>query len=157
MTYGEASTSRTAVGSGLIYHGAPEVSHHDLNKHLSFFLTEKLYCVHIWTYFKYLFYLESGCTHWFVFCKQTWVDYSWPCLCFILIRICATLWYSWYVHKQRMTIGILFILDSSSDTFYIVLAGPDAVQFIVNHATVEVIFCVPQTLSIVSFNLCSQS
>jgi len=38
MTYGEASTSRTAVGSGLIYHGAPEVSHHDLNKHLSFFL-----------------------------------------------------------------------------------------------------------------------
>ena len=56
-----------------------------------------------------------------------------------------------------MTIGILFILDSSSDTFYIVLAGPDAVQFIVNHATVEVIFCVPQTLSIVSFNLCSQS
>ena len=117
MTYGEASTSRTAVGSGLIYHGAPEVSHHDLNKHLSFFLTKKLYCVHIWTYFKYLFYLESGCTHWFVFYKQTWVDYSWPCLCFILIHICSTLWYSWYVHKQRMTIGILFILDSSSDSF----------------------------------------
>jgi long-chain acyl-CoA synthetase len=50
--------------------------------------------------------------------------------------------------QQRMTIGLLFILDSSSDSFYIVLAGPDAVQFIVNHATVEVIFCVPQTLSI---------
>jgi hypothetical protein len=30
--------------------------------------------------------------------------------------------------------------------------GPDAVQFIVNHATVEAIFCVPQTLSSVSFN-----
>ena len=33
-----------------------------------------------------------------------------------------------------------------------VLSGPDAVQFIVNHAAVEAIFCVPQTLSIVSFN-----
>lgn len=29
--------------------------------------------------------------------------------------------------------------------------GPDAVQYIVNHASVQVIFCVPQTLSIVSF------
>jgi len=28
MTYGEASTSRTAVGSGLIYHGVLKVSHH---------------------------------------------------------------------------------------------------------------------------------
>jgi len=36
--------------------------------------------------------------------------------------------------------------------FTFVLSGPDAVQFIVNHAAVEAIFCVPQTLSIVSFN-----
>jgi hypothetical protein len=28
--------------------------------------------------------------------------------------------------------------------------GPDAVEFIVNHASVQSIFCVPQTLSIVS-------
>ena len=27
MTYGEAGTSRSAVGSGLIYHGIPKVSH----------------------------------------------------------------------------------------------------------------------------------
>lgn len=26
MTYGEASTERSAIGSGLIYHGIPEVS-----------------------------------------------------------------------------------------------------------------------------------
>lgn len=38
-----------------------------------------------------------------------------------------------------------------------VLSGPDAVQFIVNHAAVEVIFCVPQTLSTVSFNYLSLS
>lgn len=36
MTYGEASTSRTAIGSGLIYHGVREVSHHDLNRRSSF-------------------------------------------------------------------------------------------------------------------------
>jgi CO dehydrogenase/acetyl-CoA synthase alpha subunit len=33
MTYGEASTNRTAIGSGLIYHGIPEVSHNGRNKY----------------------------------------------------------------------------------------------------------------------------
>ena len=35
-------------------------------------------------------------------------------------------------------------------------AGPDAVKFIVNHATVQAIFCVPQTLNIVSLLPSSQ-
>jgi hypothetical protein len=43
MTYGEASTSRTAVGSGLIYHGVREVSHHDLKQALVLlFLTKQI-------------------------------------------------------------------------------------------------------------------
>jgi len=94
MTYGEASTSRTAVGSGLIYHGAPEGARIGL-----YFIN-----------------------------RPEWI---------IVDHACAS--YS-------------YVSVPLYDTL-----GPDAVQFIVNHATVEVIFCVPQTLSIVSFNLCSQS
>lgn len=30
-------------------------------------------------------------------------------------------------------------------------AGPDAVKYIVNHADIKAIFCVPSTLNIVSF------
>lgn len=55
--------------------------------------------------------------------------------------------------QNDYTIGLLVVHDLYSDSFCaFVLSGPDAVQFIVNHAAVEVIFCVPQTLSIVSFN-----
>ncbi|RLM69582.1 long chain acyl-CoA synthetase 6, peroxisomal-like isoform X1 [Panicum miliaceum] len=85
MTYGEASTSRTAVGSGLIYHGLPEGARVGL-----YFIN-----------------------------RPEWI---------IVDHACAS--YS-------------YVSVPLYDTL-----GPDAVQFIVNHATVEVIFCVPQTLSI---------
>ncbi|AQK57324.1 AMP-binding protein [Zea mays] len=89
MTYGEASTSRTAIGSGLIYHGISEGARIGL-----YFIN-----------------------------RPEWI---------ILDHACAA--YS-------------YVSVPLYDTL-----GPDAVQFIVNHATVEVIFCVPQTLSaILSF------
>ncbi|KAI4991904.1 hypothetical protein ZWY2020_040290 [Hordeum vulgare] len=84
MTYGEASTSRTAIGSGLIYHGISEGARIGL-----YFIN-----------------------------RPEWI---------IIDHACAA--YS-------------YISVPLYDTL-----GPDAVQFIVNHATVEAIFCVPQTLS----------
>ncbi|KAK8450215.1 hypothetical protein SEVIR_7G332200v4 [Setaria viridis] len=85
MTYGEASTSRTAVGSGLIYHGV----------------------------------LEGARIGLYFINRPEWI---------IVDHACAS--YS-------------YVSVPLYDTL-----GPDAVQFIVNHAAVEVIFCVPQTLSI---------
>lgn len=35
--------------------------------------------------------------------------------------------------------------------YLILCAGPDAVEYIVNHAGVQAVFCVPQTLNTVSF------
>ncbi|WVZ88020.1 hypothetical protein U9M48_034582 [Paspalum notatum var. saurae] len=84
VTYGEASTSRTAVGSGLIYHGV----------------------------------LEGARVGLYFINRPEWI---------IVDHACAA--YS-------------YVSVPLYDTL-----GPDAVQFIVNHATVEVIFCVPQTLS----------
>ncbi|XP_062201845.1 long chain acyl-CoA synthetase 6, peroxisomal-like isoform X2 [Phragmites australis] len=84
MTYGEASTSRTAIGSGLIYHGI----------------------------------LEGARIGLYFINRPEWI---------IVDHACAA--YS-------------YVSVPLYDTL-----GPDAVQFIVNHATVEVIFCVPQTLS----------
>ncbi|KAM3255842.1 hypothetical protein ACQJBY_048802 [Aegilops geniculata] len=84
MTYGEASTSRTAIGSGLIYHGISEGARIGL-----YFIN-----------------------------RPEWI---------IIDHACAA--YS-------------YVSVPLYDTL-----GPDAVQFIVNHATVEAIFCVPQTLS----------
>ncbi|KAG8089095.1 hypothetical protein GUJ93_ZPchr0011g27568 [Zizania palustris] len=84
MTYGEASTNRTAVGSALIYHGIPEGARIGL-----YFIN-----------------------------RPEWI---------IIDHACAA--YS-------------YVSVPLYDTL-----GPDAVQFIVNHATVEAIFCVPQTLS----------
>ncbi|XP_062182635.1 long chain acyl-CoA synthetase 6, peroxisomal-like isoform X2 [Phragmites australis] len=84
MTYGEASTSRTAIGSGLIYHGIP----------------------------------EGACIGLYFINRPEWI---------IVDHACAA--YS-------------YVSVPLYDTL-----GPDAVQFIVNHAAVEVIFCVPQTLS----------
>jgi len=99
MTYGEASTSRTAVGSGLIYHGVLKVSHHKSEQAPVLFFVDQTDM--LWLYLRLpqiSFHLKSGCSHWSVFYKQTWVDHSWPCLCCIFICICATLWHSWYVH-----------------------------------------------------------
>jgi len=93
MTYGEASTSRTAVGSGLIYHGV----------------------------------LKGARIGLYFINRPEWI---------IVDPACAA--YS-------------YVSVPLYDTL-----GPDAVQFIVNHATVEVIFCVPQTLSTVSFDSFSQ-
>ncbi|CAN6374047.1 unnamed protein product [Urochloa humidicola] len=84
MTYGETSTSRTAIGSGLIHHGI----------------------------------LEGARIGLYFINRPEWI---------IVDHACAA--YS-------------YVSVPLYDTL-----GPDAVQFIVNHATVEVIFCVPQTLS----------
>ncbi|TVU26987.1 hypothetical protein EJB05_29565, partial [Eragrostis curvula] len=84
MTYGEASTSRTAIGSGLIYHGIPEGARIGL-----YFINRP---------------------EWII------VDHACAAYSYISVPLYDTL-------------------------------GPDAVQFIVNHAAVEAIFCVPQTLS----------
>uniref|UniRef100_A0ACD5XPU5 Uncharacterized protein n=1 Tax=Avena sativa TaxID=4498 RepID=A0ACD5XPU5_AVESA len=84
MTYGEASTSRTAIGSGLIYHGIPEGARIGL-----YFINRP---------------------EWII------VDHACAAYSYVSVPLYDTL-------------------------------GPDAVQFIVNHATVEAIFCVPQTLS----------
>ena len=84
MTYGEASTSRTAIGSGLIYHGISEGARIGL-----YFINRP---------------------EWII------VDHACAAYSYVSVPLYDTL-------------------------------GPDAVQFIVNHATVEAIFCVPQTLS----------
>ncbi|KAM3273763.1 hypothetical protein ACQJBY_043141 [Aegilops geniculata] len=84
MTYGEASTSRTAIGSGLIYHGISEGARIGL-----YFINRP---------------------EWII------IDHSCAAYSYVSVPLYDTL-------------------------------GPDAVQFIVNHATVEAIFCVPQTLS----------
>ncbi|KAK3136107.1 hypothetical protein QOZ80_5BG0428200 [Eleusine coracana subsp. coracana] len=84
ITYGEASTSRTAIGSGLIYHGITEGARIGL-----YFINRP---------------------EWII------VDHACAAYSYISVPLYDTL-------------------------------GPDAVQFIVNHATVEAIFCVPQTLS----------
>ncbi|KAM3273772.1 hypothetical protein ACQJBY_043141 [Aegilops geniculata] len=82
MTYGEASTSRTAIGSGLIYHGISEGARIGL-----YFINRP---------------------EWII------IDHSCAAYSYVSVPLYDTL---------------------------------DAVQFIVNHATVEAIFCVPQTLS----------
>ena len=82
MTYGEASTSRTAVESGLIYHGVLKVSHHKSEQAPVLFFFDQTDM--LWLYLtlpQISFHLKSGCVHWSVFYKQTWVDHSWPCLC----------------------------------------------------------------------------
>ncbi|RLN28708.1 long chain acyl-CoA synthetase 6, peroxisomal-like isoform X2 [Panicum miliaceum] len=84
MTYGETSTSRTAIGSGLIHYGILEGA-----RIVLYFINRP---------------------EWIV------VDHACAAYSYVSVPLYDTL-------------------------------GPDAVQFIVNHATVEVIFCVPQTLS----------
>ncbi|KAH0464842.1 hypothetical protein IEQ34_004945 [Dendrobium chrysotoxum] len=84
MTYGEAGTSRSAIGSGLLYHKVP--------KHA---------CIGL--YF-------TNRPEWII------VDHACSAYSYISVPLYDTL-------------------------------GPDAVSYIVNHADIQVIFCVPQTLS----------
>ncbi|KAF7043261.1 hypothetical protein CFC21_052645 [Triticum aestivum] len=84
MTYGEAGTSRTAIGSGLICHGIPKGARVGL-----YFINRPEWTI-----------VDNACS-----------AYS-----YVSVPLYDTL-------------------------------GPDAVQFIVNHASLEAIFCVPQTLS----------
>ncbi|KAK9083926.1 hypothetical protein Scep_030397 [Stephania cephalantha] len=89
MTFGEAGTARSAIGSGLIYHGMPKGA------------SIGIYFIN----------------------RPEWV---------IVDHACSAYSYA-------------------SVPLYDTL-GPDAVKFIVNHATVQTIFCVPQTLnSLLSF------
>ncbi|XP_078436220.1 long chain acyl-CoA synthetase 6, peroxisomal-like isoform X2 [Wolffia australiana] len=86
MTYGEASTARTAIGSGLVYHGIPQGASVGL-----YFINRP---------------------EWLI------VDHACSAYSFISVPLYDTL-------------------------------GPDAVSFIVNHAEVQAIFCLPQTLDII--------
>ncbi|CAL9148784.1 unnamed protein product, partial [Musa hybrid cultivar] len=85
MTYGEAGTSRSAIGSGLVCHGIR----------------------------------RAACVGLYFINRPEWiiVDHACSAYSYISVPLYDTL-------------------------------GPDAVQYIVNHASIEVIFCVPQTLSI---------
>ncbi|XP_023889563.1 long chain acyl-CoA synthetase 6, peroxisomal [Quercus suber] len=89
MTYGEAATARSEIGSGLIYHGIP----------------------------------KGSCIGLYFINRPEWLIVDHACSAY----------------------------SSISVPLYDTL-GPDAVKFIVNHASVQVIFCVPQTLnSLLSF------
>ncbi|XP_047180768.1 long chain acyl-CoA synthetase 6, peroxisomal-like [Vigna umbellata] len=87
MTYGEAGTARSAIGSGLIYYGVAKGSSIGL-----YFINRPEWLI-----------LDHACS-----------AYS-----FISVPLYDTL-------------------------------GPDAVKYIVSHAVVQVIFCVPETLNVVS-------
>ncbi|KAF7145634.1 hypothetical protein RHSIM_Rhsim04G0205300 [Rhododendron simsii] len=96
MTYGEAGTARSEIGSGLVYRGIPKAS-----------------CF-------YWLVLQQGASVGLYFINRPeWV---------IVDHACSA--YSY-------TSVPLY------DTF-----GPDAVKYIVNHAVVQAIFCVPETLNI---------
>ncbi|KAH7573749.1 hypothetical protein JRO89_XS03G0201900 [Xanthoceras sorbifolium] len=84
MTYGEAGTARTAIGSGLLYHGIP----------------------------------KGACIGLYFINRPEWL---------IVDHACSAYSYT-------------------SVPLYDTL-GPDAVRFIINHAIVQAIFCVPQTLN----------
>ncbi|PIA44855.1 hypothetical protein AQUCO_01700438v1 [Aquilegia coerulea] len=84
MTYGEAGTARTSVGSGLLYHGIPKGASIGL-----YFINRP---------------------EWII------VDHACSAYSFISVPLYDTL-------------------------------GPDASKFIVNHAVIQAIFCVPQTLN----------
>ncbi|GLU08851.1 hypothetical protein SLE2022_257360 [Rubroshorea leprosula] len=89
MTYGEAGTARTAIGSGLIFHRIPKGSSVGL-----YFINRP---------------------EWLI------VDHACSAYSFVSVPLYDTL-------------------------------GPDAVKYIVNHAVVKAIFCMPQTLnSLLSF------
>ncbi|KAJ6842039.1 putative long chain acyl-CoA synthetase 6, peroxisomal isoform X1 [Iris pallida] len=85
MTYGEAGTSRSAIGSGLVSHGITKGA------------------------FIGLYFINRP--EWII------VDHACSAYSYVSVPLYDTL-------------------------------GPDAVSYIVNHANIEVIFCVPQTLSI---------
>ncbi|XP_042505856.1 long chain acyl-CoA synthetase 6, peroxisomal-like [Macadamia integrifolia] len=85
MTFGEAGTARSAIGSGLIYHGIPKGS-----------------CIG-------LYFINRP--EWLI------VDHACSAYSYISVPLYDTL-------------------------------GPDAVKFIANHALIQAIFCVPQTLNI---------
>lgn len=85
MTYGEAATTRSAIGSGLVSHGIP----------------------------------KGACVGIYFINRPEWmiVDHACSAYSYISVPLYDTL-------------------------------GPDAVKFIVNHATVQAIFCVPHTLNV---------
>ncbi|XP_059632528.1 long chain acyl-CoA synthetase 6, peroxisomal [Cornus florida] len=84
MTYGEAGTARSEVGSGLVFHGIP----------------------------------KGACVGLYFINRPEWliVDHACSAYSYISVPLYDTL-------------------------------GPDAVKYIVNHAVVQAIFCVPQTLN----------
>lgn len=45
----------------------------------------------------------------------------------------------------------LQVCPSLSNFFSILCPGPDTVKYVVNHAEIEAIFCIPQTLNTVRF------
>ncbi|KAK3021591.1 hypothetical protein RJ639_046298 [Escallonia herrerae] len=100
MTYGEAGTARTALGSGLVFHGIPKATE-------------------VFGPFSLLILQQGSCVGLYFINKPEWmiVDHACSAYSYISVPLYDTL-------------------------------GPDAVKYIVNHATVQAIFCVPQTLNI---------
>ncbi|RWR93760.1 AMP-dependent synthetase/ligase [Cinnamomum micranthum f. kanehirae] len=114
MTYGEAGTARSAIGSGLIYHGIPKEA---LNiyylmeeRRVSIFSHQKIF---------YCLLLEQvACIGIYFINRPEWVIVDHACSAYSYISV------------------------PLYDTL-----GPDAVKYVVNHASVETIFCTSLTLS----------
>eukprot|EP01018_Ginkgo_biloba_P036625 Gb_32728 [translate_table: standard] len=85
MTYGEAGTARTAIGSGLVYHGIA----------------------------------KGACVGLYLINRPEWIvaDHACSSYSYISVPLYDTL-------------------------------GPDAVKYIINHADIQVVFCVPENLNI---------
>jgi len=119
MTYGEASTSRTAIGSGLIYHGVREVSRHDLNKHLVLsFLTKQICCEYIWADVKHISIWNQGaCIGLYFINRPEWiiVDHACSAYSYVSVPLYDTL--GMFTTQNDYTIVLLFIYDLSSDSF----------------------------------------
>ena len=89
MTYGEASTSRTAIGSALIYHGVREVSRHDLNKHLVLlFLTKQICCEYIWADVKHISIWNQGaCIGLYFINRPEWIIVDHACSAYSYVSV----------------------------------------------------------------------
>ncbi|KAK3027237.1 hypothetical protein RJ639_041655, partial [Escallonia herrerae] len=111
ITYGEAGTARTALGSGL-YGSASSFST------LLFFLFHK-HLAEVFGPFSLLILQQGSCVGLYFINKPEWmiVDHACSAYSYISVPLYDTL-------------------------------GPDAVKYIVNHATIQAIFCVSQTLNI---------
>lgn len=104
MTYGEASTARSAIGSALVNNGIPKASYcwesllwilADIFKNLSFFFHEWLSslsdCSKCLT-------MLIGILHWTILYQQTWVANSWSRLLCLFFCFGSFIRHTWFVN-----------------------------------------------------------